>query len=71
MYGPAGMAPDRAQRISDAVAQVLAQPDVQTRIRSLGLVPSHAGPQALAATQADHFKRWEAPIKSSGYTPEQ
>ncbi len=70
LYGPAGLPADRAQRLSDAVGQVLAQPEVQARIRSLGQVPSHAGPQALAATQAEHLRRWEAPIKSSGYTPE-
>ncbi len=70
LYGPAGLPADRAQRLSDAVGQVLAQPDVQARIRALGQVPSHAGPQALATTQAEHLRRWEAPIKSSGYTPE-
>lgn len=35
-----------------------------------GLVPNHApGPQ-LAVTQAEHLRRWEAPIKASGFKPE-
>jgi tripartite-type tricarboxylate transporter receptor subunit TctC len=71
LYGPANMAADRVQKISDAVAKTLAAPEIQARIRSLALTPNYAGPQALAATQAAHLKRWEAPIKSSGYTVEQ
>ena len=36
----------------------------------LGLVPAHAGPGELAAIQAAHLKRWEAPIKASGFKAE-
>lgn len=71
LYGPANMAADRTQKISDAVAQALGNPELQARIRSLGLTPAFAGPQALANVQATHLKRWEAPIKTSGYTVEQ
>ena len=71
LYGPPGMAADRVQKISDAVAKALATPDIQAKIRAVALTPSHAGPQALATTQAAHLKRWEAPIKASGYTVEQ
>lgn len=71
LYGPANMAPDRTQKISDAVAQALSSPELQARIRALGLTSGFAGPQALANLQAAHLKRWEAPIKSSGYTVEQ
>ncbi len=71
LYGPAGMAPERTQKISDAVAQALANPELQARIRALGLSPSYAGPQALATIQATHLKRWEGPIKTSGYTIDQ
>jgi len=65
------MPADRVQRISDAVARTLASPDIQARIRALALTPSYADAKALAATQATHLKRWEAPIKASGYTVEQ
>jgi tripartite-type tricarboxylate transporter receptor subunit TctC len=70
LYGPASMAADRTQKISDAVNQALSNTDLQGRIKALGLTPSYAGPQALVATQATHLKRWEAPIKASGYTAE-
>ncbi|NBQ06725.1 MAG: ABC transporter substrate-binding protein, partial [Betaproteobacteria bacterium] len=58
------------QKISDAVAQALNNPEIQNRIRGFGLVPSYANAAALAASQATHLKRWEAPIKASGYTAE-
>jgi len=71
LYGPANMAPERVQKISDAVARTLANPDMQAKIRALALTPSYADSQSLAATQAAHLKRWEAPIKASGFTVEQ
>jgi tripartite-type tricarboxylate transporter receptor subunit TctC len=70
VYGPANMANDRVQKISDAVAQALNAPDMQARIRGFGLVPNYANAQALTASQVAHLKRWEAPIKASGYTAE-
>ena len=71
LYGPANMAADRVQKISDAVAKTLATPDIQAKIRALALTPSYADSPTLAATQATHLKRWEAPIKASGFTVEQ
>ena len=71
LYGPANMPADRTRKISDAVAKALASPDVQGKIRALALTPNYAGPQALATTQATHLKRWEAPVKASGYSLDQ
>ena len=70
LYGPPGMAPDMVQRIDRAVAGALRAPDVQEKIYALGLVPAHAGPAELAAIQAAHLKRWEMPIKASGFKAE-
>lgn len=70
LYGPPGMAPELVQRIDRAVAEALRLPEVQERIYSLGLVPAHAGPAELAAIQAAHLKRWEGPIKASGFKAE-
>lgn len=70
LYGPAGMAPDVVGRIDRAVADALKAPDVQDKIYGFGLVPNHAGAAALSATQAEHLKRWEAPIKASGFKAE-
>jgi tripartite-type tricarboxylate transporter receptor subunit TctC len=70
LYGPAGLPADVASRIDTAVASVLREPAVQERITNLGLVASHAGPADLAATQLAHYRRWEAPIKASGFKPD-
>jgi tripartite-type tricarboxylate transporter receptor subunit TctC len=70
LYGPPGMSPELVARIDKAVADALRMPDVQDRIYALGLVPAHAGPAELAAIQAAHLKRWEMPIKNSGFKAE-
>ncbi len=70
LYGPAGMAADLVTRIDRAIADALKAQDVQDRIFALGLVASHAPAAELAATQAAHLKRWEAPIKASGFKAE-
>ncbi|MBJ2157774.1 Bug family tripartite tricarboxylate transporter substrate binding protein [Variovorax sp. IB41] len=70
LYGPPGMSPEVVARIDKAVADALRMPDVQDRIYALGLVPAHAGPTELAAIQAAHLKRWEMPIKNSGFKAE-
>ena len=70
LYGPAGLPADAATRIDAAVASVLREPAVQERITNLGLVASHAGAADLAATQLAHYRRWEAPIKASGFKPD-
>lgn len=70
LYGPPGMAPEPVQRIDRAAADALRAPELQERIYNLGLVPAHAGPAELAAIQAAHLKRWEAPIKASGFKAE-
>ncbi len=70
LYGPPGMPADLVARIDRAVADALKAPDIQERIYGFGLVPNHApGPQ-LAATQAEHLKKWESPIKASGFKAE-
>jgi tripartite-type tricarboxylate transporter receptor subunit TctC len=70
LYGPAGMPPELTARIGRAVADALRQSDVSERILTLGLAPAYGSGDELAATQAAHLKRWEAPIKASGFTAE-
>lgn len=70
LYGPANVPSDKVKRLSDAVAEALKAPELQTRIRNLGLTANYASAQQLAEIQASDLKRWERPIKASGYTPE-
>ncbi len=71
VYGPAGLPADVTARLSRAVADALRTPEVADKITSLGLVPAYGNGAELAAVQAAHLKRWEAPIKASGFTVEQ
>ncbi|HEY8355876.1 MAG TPA: tripartite tricarboxylate transporter substrate-binding protein [Ramlibacter sp.] len=70
LYGPAGMPAAVVQRIDLAVADALKTQEVQDKIYALGLVPSHLGPAALRALQVDQYKRWEQPVKASGFKPD-
>ena len=70
LFGPPGMAAEVVSRIDRAVAEALKAPDIQEKIFSYGLVPSHAPGPELAAMQAAHLKRWEQPIKASGFKAE-
>lgn len=70
LYGPAGMSADMVGRIDKAVAEALAAPEIQEKIYSFGLVPAHKPSAQLAAMQVTHYKRWEAPIKASGFKAE-
>jgi tripartite-type tricarboxylate transporter receptor subunit TctC len=70
LYGPPGMPADVVTRIDRAVADALKDPVVQEKIFGFGLVPNHAPSADLAATQASHLKRWETPIKASGFKAE-
>lgn len=68
VYAPAGMAPADVERWSGALKAALAKPAIQEKIRALGVEPDFAGPAALATQQAADYKRWEAPIKASGFS---
>ncbi len=70
VYGPPGMSAELTARLSRAVSDALRQSDVQDKIASLGLVPNYGSAEELAATQASHYRRWEGPIKTSGFTAE-
>jgi tripartite-type tricarboxylate transporter receptor subunit TctC len=70
LYGPAGMPADAVNRLNAAVVAVLRDPAVQERIANLGLVASFSSPADLGATQLAHYRRWEAPIKASGFKAE-
>ncbi len=70
VYGPPGLPADITARISRAVADALKQTDVSDKIYSLGLTPAYGSGDELAATQAAHLKRWEGPVKASGFKAE-
>jgi tripartite-type tricarboxylate transporter receptor subunit TctC len=70
LFGPAGVPPDVVGRINRAVGEALRAPDVQEKIQNVGLVANYGSAQDLAGIQAEHYRRWEAPIKAAGFKPE-
>jgi tripartite-type tricarboxylate transporter receptor subunit TctC len=70
LYGPPGMPADVVARIDRAVADALRDPAIQDRIYGFGPVPNHAPSAELAASQLSQLRRWEAPIKASGFKAE-
>jgi tripartite-type tricarboxylate transporter receptor subunit TctC len=70
LYGPAAMPAEGVARLEKAVSDALRMPDVQEKIVGFGLVPNFAPGTELAAMQAAHLKKWEAPIKASGFKAE-
>ena len=70
LFGPAGVPPDVVTRINRAVGDALRAPDVQEKIQNIGLVANYGSAQELASLQAEHYRRWEAPIKAAGFKPE-
>lgn len=70
LYGPVGLAADVVSKIGAAVSAVLSESTIQDRITGFGLVASPSSPADLAATQLAHYRRWEAPIKASGFKAE-
>ena len=70
LFGPAGVSANVVTRINRAVGDALRAPDVQEKIQNIGLVANYGSAQELASLQAEHYRRWEAPIKAAGFKPE-
>ena len=68
LYGPPGMTPELVTRLSSAVAEVMKLADTQERIAALGQQASYSTAVDLARMQAAHYRRWEGPIRASGFT---
>ncbi|KRC21938.1 tripartite tricarboxylate transporter substrate binding protein [Acidovorax sp. Root217] len=70
LYGPAGMQPAVVQRIERAVAEALRAQDARDKISALGLMPDYLDSAGLKKLQAEQLKRWEQPVKASGFKPD-
>jgi tripartite-type tricarboxylate transporter receptor subunit TctC len=70
MYGPAGMDPALTERISKAVRDALADPEVRAKIQKMGMEAKSSTPQELDAMDHSELERWGKVVKASGYVPE-
>ena len=67
MYGAGNLAPERAQRLQQAVAAVMKEAGLRKRLDELGLEPIASTPEQLAAVQKADLAKWEKPVKATGY----
>ena len=67
VYGPAKMPADLVRRLNAAIVQAVSASDFRDRLYKEGLIPTSSTPEELAASQTEDLKRWEAPIRASGF----
>ena len=68
LYGPAGLSPDKVQRLTNALSEAMQSPELQKRIQQFAMSPAYSTPVELTRLQAETLARWEVPIKSSGFS---
>jgi tripartite-type tricarboxylate transporter receptor subunit TctC len=67
IFAPRGTPKAAIDAVSDAVAKVIALPDVRERLTAMGLTVEHMNPQQLASREQTYTKTWERIIKASGF----
>jgi tripartite-type tricarboxylate transporter receptor subunit TctC len=64
---PAKTPPDVVARLSKAIMEVVAMPDVQERYKALGYRPTGTTPEELRSIQKADAARWAPVVKASGF----
>ncbi|MEI6301954.1 MAG: Bug family tripartite tricarboxylate transporter substrate binding protein [Betaproteobacteria bacterium] len=67
IFAPKGTPAAVIERLSDAVAKVIATPDVRARLTDLGLTVEHMSPQQLASRERAYARAWAQIIGASGF----
>ena len=70
MFGPGRMPADLAQRMRDDVVAVLAEPEMQAKIRDLASEPGGETPDAFARRIGEELVIWRDTAKAAGIEPE-
>jgi tripartite-type tricarboxylate transporter receptor subunit TctC len=66
MFAPAGTPRDVVAKLNTEIQRVFSIPDVQDKLKQLGLEPSVSTPDELAAYQAKEIVKWAKVVKDSG-----
>ena len=64
MWAPPGTPQAVVLRLNQALARVLAQPEVQERLRTDGMEPSHSTPQAFEREIAREIAKWTTVVRN-------
>jgi tripartite-type tricarboxylate transporter receptor subunit TctC len=67
IFAPTGTPKATLDRFSDAVAKVIALPEVHDRLTAMGLTVGHMSSQQLASRESAYAKTWARIIKDSGF----
>jgi len=70
LFAPAGTPQAAIDRISNALAKVVALPDVRERMTSMGLTVEYMPQQQLASRERAYTQTWTRIIKASGFQPQ-
>ncbi len=66
-FAPAGTPKAVIDRFAEAVAKVIALPDVRERLTTMGLTVGYMSPQQLASREHAYTQTWARIIKASGF----
>ncbi len=67
IFAPAGTPKAVIDRFSEAVAKVIALPEVRDHLTSMGLTVGYMSPQQLASRERAYSQTWARIIKASGF----
>ena len=67
IFAPAGTSRAVIERFSEAVAKVIALPEVRERLTAMGLTVAYMTPQQLASREQAYAQTWARIIKASGF----
>ena len=70
-FAPAGTPATTVSKLSGAIANILQKEDVRQRIEQFQLQPTGTSPEEFARIQREDIERWAAPVKASGFKPEE
>lgn len=70
IFAPAGTPQPVIDRFSEALAKVVAMPDVRERLTAMGLTVGYMPQQQLASRERAYTQTWARIIKNSGFQPQ-
>ena len=70
LFAPAGTPAAAVEKISAALAKVVALPEVHDRLTAMGLSVGYMNAQQLANRERAYTQAWSRIIKASGFVPQ-
>ena len=70
VYAPQGTLTGDIAAFTQAMQKILARPDVQERLASLGLIPQYLDAEQMRLREQAYAQTWGQLIKASGYLPQ-